>query len=67
MDYGLELVKKYQKELARYGKIRDELVLAEKLFNLAITSYPELLEIETELEGLAKIYSLYYDQKRGHK
>jgi dynein heavy chain len=63
MDYGLELVKKYQKELARYGKIRDELVLAEKLFNLPITSYPELLEIETELEGLAKIYSLYYDQK----
>ena len=63
MDYGLELVKKYQKELARYAKIRDELVLAEKLFNLPITSYPELVEIETELEGLAKIYSLYYDQK----
>jgi dynein heavy chain len=63
MDYGLELVKKYQKELARYAKIRDELVLAEKLFNLPITSYPELVEIETELEGLAKVYSLYYDQK----
>ncbi|PRP82215.1 dynein-1-alpha heavy chain, flagellar inner arm I1 complex, partial [Planoprotostelium fungivorum] len=63
MDYGLELVKKYQKELQRYGKIRDGFVLAEKLFNLSITSYPELIEMENELEGLAKIYSLYYDQK----
>jgi dynein heavy chain, axonemal len=89
MDYGLELVKKYQKELQRYAKIRDGFVLAEKLFNLPITSYPELMEMESELEGeisyydvmtrhlpvtcqkyvkmtlvgLAKIYSLYYDQK----
>lgn len=51
MDYGLELVKKYQKELQRYAKIRDGFVLAEKLFNLSITSYPELMEMEGELEG----------------
>lgn len=63
MDYGLELVKKYQKEYSKFAKQRDELVLAEKLFNLPITAYPELVEIENELEGLNKVYALYSDQK----
>eukprot|EP01116_Phalansterium_solitarium_P024846 TRINITY_DN921_c0_g1_i7.p1 TRINITY_DN921_c0_g1~~TRINITY_DN921_c0_g1_i7.p1 ORF type:complete len:1316 (+),score=676.84 TRINITY_DN921_c0_g1_i7:209-4156(+) len=63
MDAGLEQTKKYEQELKRFGATRDELVLAEKLFSLPITPYAELVELEQALDGLAKIYSLYADQK----
>ena len=36
-------------------------MLAEKLFNLSITSYPELVEIENEIKGFAQIFQLYSD------
>lgn len=37
------------------------MVLAEKLFNLSITSYPELVEIENEIKGYSQIFQLFSD------
>lgn len=47
--------------MAAKSGAREALVLAEKLFDLPITSYPELLEVETELRSLAQIFELYTD------
>ena len=43
---------------------RIELAKAEKLFDLQITSFPELLEVDKEINALDKIYSVYEEQKR---
>eukprot|EP00898_Chlorokybus_atmophyticus_P006649 jgi/Chlat1/6986/Chrsp56S00523 len=61
LDEGLELMKNYQAELAAKNSIREQLVLAQKLFDLPITSYPEIFEMEQELKNLAQIYQLYTD------
>jgi dynein heavy chain len=61
LETGAEAVKKFSGTLAKYNSTREELVLAEKLFNLSITSYPELVEIENEIKGFAQIFQLYAD------
>eukprot|EP00736_Rhodelphis_marinus_P009344 Rmarinus@m.3249 len=63
MDEGVRLVEKYMRDLGAKGRMREQLVLAEKLFDLPITSYPELVDVEQELKGVAKVYQLYTDQK----
>lgn len=35
------------------------LVLAEKLFGMEITSYPELASVESEMKKLAQIFAVY--------
>ena len=64
MDKGLELLQKAKETLAANSAVREGLVKAEKLFNLPVTSYTELYEIEQEIKGLEKIYDLYVDVKR---
>ncbi|KAJ3224095.1 Dynein heavy chain 10, axonemal [Clydaea vesicula] len=63
MDRGLELLKNAKVVLAGFLERREQLVLAEKLFNLTITSYPELFELENEVKELEKIYDLYAEVK----
>ena len=46
-----------------YEKDRQELANAEKLFDLPITMYPELLQVQKEMTGLDKIYEIYKQQK----
>ena len=60
---GLELLESYKKELARYERDRQELANAEKLFDLPITMYPELLQVQKEMSGLEKVYEIYKQQK----
>eukprot|EP00741_Cyanophora_paradoxa_P015322 tig00000194_g14791.t1 len=67
MDHGLELMTKYQNELLTRNKAREELVMAEKLFDLPITSYPDLVHLETEMRNLDGIYKLYADVKENIK
>ena len=59
----MELLKKFKEEFANFEKERQELANAEKLFGLSITLYPELLEMEKELKGLDKIFSINENQK----
>nr|KAJ3423035.1 Dynein heavy chain 10, axonemal [Polyrhizophydium stewartii] len=63
MDHGLKLLKDSKEAVARFLSGREGLVRAEKLFNLTITSYPELFELENQLKELDLIYVLYSDVK----
>jgi len=60
---GLEIMDTYETELARIEASRQELAKAEKLFNLPITMYPELLNVQKEMRGLRQIYEIYKSQK----
>ena len=53
----------FKRELSIYEKDRQELANAEKLFDLSITMYPELLQVQKEMTGLDKIYEIYKQQK----
>ncbi|EDV22455.1 uncharacterized protein TRIADDRAFT_50643 [Trichoplax adhaerens] len=63
LDKGLEVLQNFKRELDVIEKYRQELSNAERLFNLQITTYPELMALEKELKGLEQIYTLYENQK----
>lgn len=56
----------YETELVRVEASRQELAKAEKLFNLPITMYPELLNVQKEMRGLRQIYEIFKSQKVGN-
>ena len=59
---GLELMKTYRTEVNRYESERQELANAEKLFDLPITMYPDLQQVQKQMKGLEMIYALYEEQ-----
>ena len=59
---GLELLRAYQAEMEAATKTREQLVLAEKLFDMPITSYPMLSQVEVEIRKLAQVYAVYAEQ-----
>jgi dynein heavy chain len=61
MEPGTDLMAAYRKTLAEMNATREELVLAQKLFNLDITSYPELAYMAGEMEELSVIYDFYVE------
>ena len=64
LPQGLKLMKVYREELTRLEADKQELTNAEKLFNLPITSYPELFVIQKEMKNLEKLYHLYEQQTK---
>ena len=56
-------MKEYKGEVERHENERQELANAERLFDLPITMYPELLEVQKDMKGMDQIYVLYEDQK----
>ncbi|OHS98802.1 Dynein heavy chain family protein [Tritrichomonas foetus] len=64
MDQGLQLVLQYKQEHSDLCKRRDELHLAEKLFGIPLTSFPQLQHIATQLNQYQQIYQLYDEQQR---
>ena len=60
---GVKLLKEYQAEYANFEAQRQELTSAEKLFDLPITMYADLIEVDKELRNLAKVYELYEAQR----
>ena len=62
---GVKLLKEFQSEYAKYEQQRQELTNAEKLFDLPITLYPDLIEVDRELRNMAKVYELYEAQRVG--
>ena len=64
LEHGLSILKSYKTQQLTMESQRLELAKAEKLFDLQITSFPELLEVDKEIKALDKIYSLYEEQKR---
>ncbi|TYZ50849.1 hypothetical protein PybrP1_008863 [[Pythium] brassicae (nom. inval.)] len=63
LDAGLELLAGFQKRLAVFKTKRQQLANAENLFALAISSYPELQELQEALEKQQQIYALYTEEK----
>ncbi|KAJ3349859.1 Dynein heavy chain 10, axonemal [Entophlyctis luteolus] len=63
MDRGLVLLKEAHGITAAFLAKREQLVKAEKLFSLNITSYPELFDLEQQIKELDKIYELYSEVK----
>ena len=60
---GVELLKQFKQEVDMFEAERQELANAEKLFDLPITMYQELIQVQKELKGLEQIFSIYQDQK----
>ncbi|XP_059533127.1 dynein axonemal heavy chain 10 [Myotis daubentonii] len=63
LDSGMDLLGSFERELVRHERNRQELANAEKLFDLPITMYPELLKVQKEMTGLRMIYELYEELK----
>ena len=63
ISLGVKLLKEFQAEYAKYEKQRQELTNAEKLFDLPITLYPGLVEVDKELKNIARVYDLYEAQR----
>ncbi|ELK14270.1 Dynein heavy chain 10, axonemal [Pteropus alecto] len=63
LDSGIELLATFERELIKHERNRQELANAEKLFDLPITMYPELIKAQKEMSGLKQIYELYQDLK----
>ena len=47
----------------KFERDRQELANAEKLFDMSITMYPEMQQMEKEIKGLEMIFSIYVKQK----
>lgn len=60
---GLTVMGTYEAELAKIEAERQGLANAEKLFDLPITTYPELLNVHRDMKGLRQIYEIYQVQK----
>lgn len=58
----MELMKQYRTEVEDMESERQELANAERLFDLPITMYPELLQVQKEMKGLEQVYSIYEEQ-----
>ena len=57
------LLKQFREEFSKYEKERQELTNAERLFDLNITLFPDMQQMEKDLKGMEMIYSVYEKQK----
>uniref|UniRef100_A0A674DLM6 Dynein axonemal heavy chain 10 n=1 Tax=Salmo trutta TaxID=8032 RepID=A0A674DLM6_SALTR len=63
LEKGVTVMGTYETELAKIEAGRQELANAEKLFDLPITMYTELQNVQKEMKGLRQIYEIYKSQK----
>lgn len=57
----------YRDELTKLEIDKQELTNAEKLFNLPISSYPELYVIQKEMKNLERLYQIYEQQLKARE
>ena len=57
------LLKEYQALYLEFESQRGELTNAEKLFDLSITGYPNLIDVEKELKSTALVFEIYEAQR----
>ncbi|TPX37396.1 hypothetical protein SeMB42_g06902, partial [Synchytrium endobioticum] len=67
MELGLKLLGEAKAAAANLATRREALVRAEKLFDLPITAYPELFELDSEIKDLDKVYDLYMEVRDAMK
>lgn len=59
LEEGAQLLQASKEQLARFATEREANVLAEKLFNLPISKFPELVEMEEKNKQYDLIYTIY--------
>jgi dynein heavy chain len=59
---GLASLAEYRSKLAEANRKREELMQAERLFDLSMTRYGQLQEIQDDIDRVAPLYELYSDQ-----
>ncbi|CAH8558888.1 unnamed protein product [Heterobilharzia americana] len=67
LDSAVASAKEYNEQLNEIDGKRKELASAEKLFNLPLTQYPQILNIQKELNGLDQLFSIYLGQKQARE
>ncbi|KAL7391500.1 hypothetical protein ABVT39_010104 [Epinephelus coioides] len=63
LDKGLTIMGIYEADLAKIVSGRQELANAEKLLDLPVTVYPEVISMQKDMMGLRQIYGVYKAQK----
>nr|CAH8856482.1 unnamed protein product [Trichobilharzia regenti] len=64
LDAAVAVAKEYHVQLNEIEANRKELASAEKLFNLPLTQYPQIINIQKELSGLDQLFNIYLKQKQ---
>jgi len=62
LEEGAELLAQSKEKIKSFNRTREENVLAEKLFNLPISKFPELIAMEEANKKYDKIYGIYKEQ-----
>lgn len=57
---------KYEADLAKIVAGQQEITNAEKLLDLSVTTFPEVLSIKNDMNGLRQIYDIYKAQQVGY-
>ncbi|XP_047187874.1 dynein axonemal heavy chain 10-like [Scophthalmus maximus] len=63
LEKGLTILETYEADLANIMAGRQKLANAEKLFDLPVTVFPEIITMQKEMMGLRQIYDIYKAQK----
>lgn len=67
LEDGVELLQLSKDQNRRFNRRREEYVLAEKLFNLPISKFPELIKMEEDNKIYDEVYSIYREQQQAVK
>ena len=51
----MELLEEFEEGIPTMEQHRQELTNAEKLFDLPITTYPDVMEVEREIRNMSKV------------
>ncbi|XP_057687718.1 dynein axonemal heavy chain 10-like isoform X2 [Corythoichthys intestinalis] len=63
LDKGLSIMESYEAELAKMVEGRQEVANAEKLLDLPVLAYPEIVSIQKDMDSFKQIYDIYHNQK----
>ncbi|XP_077456872.1 dynein axonemal heavy chain 10-like [Stigmatopora argus] len=63
LDKGLSIMESYEAELAKMVEGRQEIANAEKLLDLPVLAYPEIVGMQKDMDSFKQIYDIYRDQK----
>ncbi|XP_044053526.1 dynein axonemal heavy chain 10 isoform X1 [Siniperca chuatsi] len=63
LEKGMTIIGTYEADLAKVLARRQELANAEKLLDLPVTVYPDVISIQKDMKGLRQIYDVYKAQK----
>uniref|UniRef100_A0A669FBB8 Dynein axonemal heavy chain 10 n=1 Tax=Oreochromis niloticus TaxID=8128 RepID=A0A669FBB8_ORENI len=63
LEKGVAIMGKYEADLAKIVAGQQEITNAEKLLDLSVTTFPEVLSIKNDMNGLRQIFDIYKDAK----